>query len=275
MPRDESCGDEYILRMSIAVVVLTHNRLGLLRQCVENVLMRTSEETTEIVIWDQGSTDGTSEYLQMLDDPRLRIVATPTNVGMVAYGRAIAMTKAPYVIQLDDDVINAPERWDAELLSSFRRVSGIAWLAADLEDDPTDRLSNDRHRRDEYVENVVEGVRLLEGKTGGWCTMTSRVIYDEVGGLPLRSRQTYFSTDTIYTTKVLRAGYRIGILADLRVRHSGDRAGEPHPPHKEAFYRREDAILRRKRALKVALLAVPGVRALNRRHSWFDEPGSS
>ena len=43
----------------IAIVVLTHNRVELLRKCVENVLLRTSGETREIVIWDNGSTDGT------------------------------------------------------------------------------------------------------------------------------------------------------------------------------------------------------------------------
>ena len=36
----------------IAVVVLTHNRAELLRQCVENVLQRTSGRDQEIVIWD-------------------------------------------------------------------------------------------------------------------------------------------------------------------------------------------------------------------------------
>ena len=48
----------------IAVVVLTHNRVHLLQKCVENVLLRTSEATREIVIWDNASPDGTPEYLE-------------------------------------------------------------------------------------------------------------------------------------------------------------------------------------------------------------------
>ena len=50
---------------SIAIVVLTHNRVHLLQKCVENVLSRTSE-AREIVIWDNASTDGTAEYLGSL-----------------------------------------------------------------------------------------------------------------------------------------------------------------------------------------------------------------
>lgn len=43
----------------IAIVVITLNRVGLLRKCVENVLLRTSDATTETVIF---STDGTADY---------------------------------------------------------------------------------------------------------------------------------------------------------------------------------------------------------------------
>ena len=52
----------------IAVVVLTHNRVQLLEKCVENVLSRTSDSTTEIVIWNNASTDETRQYLDSLDD---------------------------------------------------------------------------------------------------------------------------------------------------------------------------------------------------------------
>src|SRR4249920_950957 len=48
----------------IAIVVLTHNRVELLRKCVENVLLRTSDATREIVIWDNASPDATADYLR-------------------------------------------------------------------------------------------------------------------------------------------------------------------------------------------------------------------
>src|SRR3954464_3169229 len=62
---------------SIAVVVLTHNRAHLLRECVENVLLRTSDATHEIVIWDNASTDGTADFLDSLTDVRVRVVHSP------------------------------------------------------------------------------------------------------------------------------------------------------------------------------------------------------
>jgi GT2 family glycosyltransferase len=259
--------------VSVAVVVLTCNRLPLLRRCVENVIARTTRATTEILIWDNGSGDGTDTYLGGLADPRLRVVRTPANVGMVAYGRAFAMTSAPYIVQLDDDVVDAPPGWDATLLETYQRLPMLGYLAADVVDDPLDRLSHERHRVHHYEEILVNGVRLLDGPTGGWCTITSRRIYDEVGGLPKRSRQTYFSTDTIYVHKVQKAGYGIAILPSLVVRHEGDRLGAPRSSAKAAFFEREERIDRWKDRVKSVLLTVPGMREANRRNQWFREPG--
>jgi GT2 family glycosyltransferase len=258
--------------VSIAIVVLTHERLPLLRQCVENVIERTSAQTSEILVWDNGSDDGTTEYLALVDDPRIRVVSSPTNVGMVAYGRAIAMTRAPYVIQLDDDVVDAPREWDARLLEAFCAFPRMAWLAADLQDNPSDRASYDRHYTDTYVKTTENGIDFLIGPTGGWCTMTSRKIYDEVGGLPITSKLVYFSTDTLYVDKIWNAGYKYAILPSVRVRHSGDAAGAAPPPHKARFHEREAAIQRRKDRVKRVLLRLPGVRAANRRRGWFHDP---
>lgn len=258
--------------MSVAVVVLTFNRLPKLRLCVENVLARASDEVTEIVIWNNGSTDGTTDYLAALDRPGLTVVQSETNVGMVAYGRAFALTTAPYLVQLDDDVIDAPDGWDTVLLDACRRLPEFGYLAADVEDDPTDRLSSERHRVHRYVERRIDGIDLLEGPTGGWCTITSRVTYEAVGGLPVRSRQTYFSTDTVYVRKLERGGYRRAIVTGVRVRHSGDRQGAAWSPEKAKFHAREARIDEIKSAVRRAALALPGGRALNRRLGLFDDP---
>ena len=50
----------------IAVVVLTHDRVHLLQQCVDNVLARASDRVSEILIWDNASSDGTGEYLSLI-----------------------------------------------------------------------------------------------------------------------------------------------------------------------------------------------------------------
>ena len=149
----------------IAIVVLTHNRAHLLQKCVENVLLRTSDATREIVIWDNASTDGTADYLASLDDPRIRVIRSEQNVGQNGYARAFRETSSPYLIELDDDVVDAPDGLGRDAARRVRALPDVGFLAADLEDDPNDEASRVRHhvRPHEYTLVEEHGVRLLRG----------------------------------------------------------------------------------------------------------------
>ncbi len=117
-------------------------------------------------------------------DTRVRVVRSEKNIGQNGYARGFAMTSAKYLVELDDDVVDAPLEWDAMLLDAYRRLPDVGFLAADLEDDPHDIAADYRYRirPHEYVSVHENGVRLLKGPTGGGCAMTARDLYDRVGG---------------------------------------------------------------------------------------------
>ena len=259
---------------TIAIVVITHNREHLLRKCVENVLLRTSAKTTEIVIWDNASADGTAAYVQSLADPRIRYVRSEANVGQNGYARAFQLTRASHMIELDDDIVAAPDEWDLTLLTAYRSLPTVGFLAADLEDDPHDHASNYRYRirPEEYVPRVVNGINLLSGPTGGGCAMTSRELYDRVGGFRQQPRQVFFQEEAAYIEDIQGLGYEPAILADLRVHHTGGAYYAPQSVEKDSYWAGWNRRNARKAAVKRALLRVPFVRGLNARHGWFAEP---
>lgn len=262
---------------TIAVVVLTYNRVHLLRQCVENVLLRTSAATQEIVIWDNGSTDGTPAYLASLDDPRFTIVRSEANIGQNGYARAFARTRADYLVELDDDVVDAPPNWDARLLDAFRRLPGVGFLAADLEDDEHDEATHVRYRvrPHEYRPDTVNGVELLRGPTGGAMAMTSREVYDRVGGFRQHPRLVFWQEEPAYIEDIAAVGYEAAVLASLRIRHTGGPYYTEIPAEKAAFW---DAYWRRqarRTAVKRALFALPFFGRLNARYGWFRDPRSA
>jgi GT2 family glycosyltransferase len=260
----------------IAVVVITHNRLHLLRRCVENVLQRTSEKTREIIIWDNASGDGTREYLNALQDRRLQIVNHPENIGMNAYARAISLTSQDYLVELDDDVVEAPRNWDETLLDAFLRIPNIGYLAANLVDDPNDSASQYikylREQRSAYTRRDIEGIAILEGPTGGSCTMTSRELYQRVGGFGQNANAVYWREDARYVREIHRLGYRSAVLEDLSVWHAGSPYYSKTSPAKNAFHVRQARVKARKDWVKRLLLRAPFVAALNARHGWFEPP---
>ena len=259
--------------MSIAVVVLTFNRSHLLQRCLDNVLARTSDLTTEIVVVDNASTDSTAAVLARYHDPRARIVRNSRNIGQSAYRSAFAQTTADYLIELDDDVVDAPESWDRTLFDAFERLPGMGFLAANLVDDPNDVTAKIMYgpsaRAYRYEEQ--DGVKLKLGPVGGWCAITSRVIYDEVGGFR-RSRHTFWLEDAAYITDIRARGYEAAIVDDLRVAHAGGEFYAPLSPAKTAYWRWFRRRNRLRRAVKRALLAMPMMRTLNARYRWFRAP---
>jgi GT2 family glycosyltransferase len=261
----------------IAIVVLTHNRVHLLEKCVRDVLQRTSPATREIVIWDNASTDGTAEYLTSLDDPRIRPVRSEENIGQSAYARAFRLTSAPYMVELDDDVVEAPAEWDATLLDAFKRLPAVGFLAADLEDDPYDLASRHRHhiRAHEYTVVEENGVRLLQGPAGGGCAMTSRELNERVGGFRENKKEIFWLEDEAYIGDIGKLGYRSAVLAELRVHHTGGPHYTVPSKAKVEYWQRYQARRARRAAVKRALYRLPFVPRLNARFEWFVPPESS
>ena len=259
---------------SIAIVVLTHNRVHLLQQCVENVLLRASSATREIVIWDNASTDGTAEYLESLRDGRIRVVHSSTNVGQSGYARAFRVTVSSYMIELDDDVVDAPHEWDKVLLDAFKRLPEIGFLAADLTDDPHDEASRYRHhiRPHEYTAVQENGVNLLIGPTGGGCAITSRELHDRVGGFRENAKEIFWLEDERYIADLAQIGFHAAVLADLRVHHTGGAYYSAIPDEKAAYWKRRWARQARRTAVKRMLVRIPFVRRLNARFAWFVAP---
>jgi GT2 family glycosyltransferase len=264
-------------RAAIAIVVLTYNRVGLLRQCVENVLLRTSRATREIVIWNNASSDDTRRYLDGLHDPRFRIIHHPENIGQNAYSRAFPMTTAPYLIEIDDDVVDAPEGWDQTLLESFLKLPSIGFLQAQLADDgfsPGADLFY-RSKAGLYRRKKVNGVNLwVDGPVGGGCTITSRELHDRVGGFKESKKHVFWHEDAKYIEEIEELGYGKAILADVVVVHHGGIHYSEFTPEKQAYYSDRNRREARKRALKNALLRLPFMASLNERFGWFEPPQS-
>ena len=254
--------------------MLTHNRVHLLRKCVENVLWKASPSTREIVVWNNGSTDGTRAYLDSLDDPRLIVVHSETNVGQNGYARGFALTSASHLVELDDDVVDAPAGWDAILLEAYRRLPAVGFLAADIEDDPHDLAAHYRYRirPHEYVPVEVNGVALLDGPAGGACAMTSRDLYDRVGGFRQSAKNVFWQEEPAYIADIKALGYGPAVMQDLRVHHTGGEHYGAVSPEKDAFWDRYWKRAARRAAVKRLIFLLPGFRKLNARYGWFVAP---
>ena len=86
------------------------NRAEVVGRAVDSVL-RQSFEDFELIVVDDGSSDGTAERLRSITDPRLRLIELERNVGgNAARNRGIREAKAPLITFLDSDDEFLPDR---------------------------------------------------------------------------------------------------------------------------------------------------------------------
>lgn len=187
----------------VFISIVCHNRLDLTRKCVKSVLLH-SPEGCHLIITDNASSDGTSEYLATLPDHRCTILTNQHNLGFIApHNMAYSMAKqrgADYFVVLNNDTV-VDHNWLNNLLEPFQ--------------DPTMSIT---------------------GAKGGCCTLGPngvgyigpKVDYIEGSCLCVRTSlvETLFSDDFIFayfedsdlSLRMIEAGYKI-MLTKAQIRH--------------------------------------------------------
>jgi N-acetylglucosaminyl-diphospho-decaprenol L-rhamnosyltransferase len=103
---------------TVTVVVVTWQGAHLIGPCLDALLAQESEHGVEVVVVDNGSTDGTAELLAR-DHPTVRVLQSGANLGF-AGGCNVALSQVvtPYSVLLNNDARPEPGWLDA-LLTPF------------------------------------------------------------------------------------------------------------------------------------------------------------
>jgi len=121
----------------ISVYMPTHNRLELLKRAIASVRQQTWQNW-ELVVTNDGSSDGTKDYLNQLasEDTRIRAIHHDTPKGAcVSRNAAIEAANGEFITGLDDDDEFLPERLEA-LYKAYDDnyafvCAGYYWCTAD------------------------------------------------------------------------------------------------------------------------------------------------
>jgi glycosyltransferase involved in cell wall biosynthesis len=111
---------------AISVVIPTKNRRRLLLRTLRTVRAQRGVDL-EVVIVDDGSSDGSGDAVLALGDPRITVVRNERSGGVsAARNTGLERARAPWVAFLDDDDLWAPDKLAAQL--AVAADEGAGWV---------------------------------------------------------------------------------------------------------------------------------------------------
>jgi hypothetical protein len=127
----------------VTVLMPVRNGLPWLREALESLASQTMGDF-ELLVLEDGSTDGTAEFLAAWSDHRLRVIPT-RGIGMAAaLNLGLDAARAPLVARHDADDVSAPHRLEAQVAYLASRPDvGVVATAADYIDAHGRAIDND------------------------------------------------------------------------------------------------------------------------------------
>jgi len=112
------------------------NCASTLREAIQSVFAQTRDDW-ELLLVDDGSTDGSARIAASVDDPRVRVVSDGIHRGVVHCRNQITdLARTPYLCLLDGDDLMHPRRLETQLayLQVHREVDVVGTPAFSLDD---------------------------------------------------------------------------------------------------------------------------------------------
>lgn len=159
----------------VNIGILSFNRLNYTRKCIEAIHETKGNYPFKITVVENGSTDGSVEYLKELYSKKLidNLCINPKNIG-VARGANACWTKEPnakFFLKLDNDMVPQKVGWLDDMVKFLTKYPDFGTIGYNVE--PVS-----------YPLNFTDGefkVRIKSGNIGGACLLIPKSIENLIG----------------------------------------------------------------------------------------------
>lgn len=194
----------------VSIIIPAFNAEHWISGAIQSALDQCHKEL-EVIVVDDGSTDGTVQVVEGIADPRIRLIRQENRGQCAALNRGVAESEGDFIKFLDaDDWINS-EHLAAQVatLRDFPdRVASCRW--GYFLDDPRRAAVREEHANMDYedpLEWLVDSLTMDEGMMGGWKWLIPRSVWERSGGWDERLS---LNNDFDFSVRLLLASKGVG-----------------------------------------------------------------
>ncbi|MDT9027896.1 glycosyltransferase [Rossellomorea yichunensis] len=211
--------------MKVSIIILTYNQLPLTKQCLDSLRKHTNKEEIELIVVDNGSSDGTVDYLK--SQPDIKLIRNKHNVGFAkGCNQGGEVATGDYILFLNNDTV-VTKNWLAPMLgrlASDERLGMIGPISNYVSGQqqipvPYTQISQvDKFAEQIQKENAGKTKKVL--RLVGFCLLAKRIVLDEIGWFDEDFELGSFEDDDL-CIRALQQGYQLAIALDSFVHHHG------------------------------------------------------
>ena len=213
----------------VSIIMLTLNELDHTVKCLASIEAHTPEPH-ELIIVDNGSTDGTVEFLRryLAEHDHVRVVANSTNRGFAAgNNQGLSLAEGEYVLLLNNDTLVVPV-WLERMLAVFGRHPqvGIVGPMSNYVSGPQ-LMPDVPYRTLPELEAFAArwtadhaAQSMAIARVVGFCLLARKAVIERIGGLDERFGSGNFEDDD-FCIRAAQAGWEARIAQDAFIHHTG------------------------------------------------------
>lgn len=242
--------------MDLSICIVSFNTRDLLRGCLNSLLSSATRYSYEVIITDNGSSDGSQEMLAA-EFPRVQVIYNDSNQGYTRpMNQALQAGVGRYLMQLNPDTLMHPGlidslldymdaspqvgictpkvlNSDGTLQKQCRRSAARPWDAVSYVLGlsrlfPGSRLFG-RYLMEYLPEDQIAEVEAVSGS----CMLIRRAVIDQIGYL---DEQFFaYQEDTEFCFRARKAGWKIFYMPQAQITHYGGLGGSRFVPYRGIF----------------------------------------